>query len=65
MGHFVTCQVGSSSDLTALKHFAEDYPQAKRYLVYRGEDRLSRDGVLCIPAERFLLDLKPAGFPSY
>lgn len=51
-------------DLTALKHFAEDYPQAKRYLLYRGEDRLSRDGVLCVPVERFLLDLKPGEFPE-
>jgi predicted AAA+ superfamily ATPase len=52
------------SDLTALKHFAEDYPQAKRYLLYRGEDRLSRDGVLCVPVERFLLELKPGEFPE-
>jgi uncharacterized protein len=52
------------SDLTALKHFAEDYPQAKRYLLYRGDDRLSRDGVLCLPADQFLLDLKPGDFPE-
>lgn len=53
-----------ASDLTALKHFAEDYPQAKRYLLYRGDDRLSRDGVLCLPAEQFLLDLSPGDFPE-
>lgn len=52
------------SDLTALKHFAEDYPQAKRYMIYRGEDRIRRDGILCIPAEQFLLDLKPEDFPT-
>jgi predicted AAA+ superfamily ATPase len=40
------------SDLTGLRHFAEDYPQAKFYLLYRGDDRLSRDGVLCLPAEQ-------------
>ena len=53
-----------ANDLTALKHFAEDYPQAKRYVIYRGEDRLNRDGILCIPAERFLLELKPGDFPT-
>lgn len=53
-----------ASDLTALKHFAEDYPQAKRYLLYRGDDRLKRDGILCLPAEQFLADLKPNHFPG-
>jgi predicted AAA+ superfamily ATPase len=52
------------SDLTALKHFAEDYPQAKRYLLYRGDDRLNRDGVMCLPVEQFLLGLKPGNFPE-
>lgn len=51
-------------DQTALKHFAEDYPQAKRYLLYRGDDRLKRDGVLCMSAEEFLLALKPDNFPE-
>lgn len=51
-------------DLTALKHFATDYPQAKRYLLYRGDDRLNRDGVLCMSAEEFLLALKPGNFPE-
>jgi uncharacterized protein len=53
-----------SSDLTALKHFAEDYPQANCYLLYRGDDRLKRDGILCLPAQEFLMDLKPAHFPQ-
>ena len=53
-----------ASDLTALKHFAEDYPQAKRYLLYRGDDRLKRDGILCLPAEQFLAELKPNHFPD-
>jgi len=51
-------------DLTALKHFVEDYPQAKCYLLYRGEDRLKRDGILCLPAQEFLLQLKPDHFPE-
>jgi predicted AAA+ superfamily ATPase len=53
-----------ANDLTALKHFSEDYPQAKRYLLYRGEDRVKRDGILCLPAEQFLAELKPDKFPD-
>lgn len=53
-----------SSDLTALKHFAEDYPQAQRYLLYRGDDRLKRDGILCMPCEEFLLALRPDFIPE-
>ncbi|MGH8259340.1 MAG: hypothetical protein ACREUG_06575 [Steroidobacteraceae bacterium] len=53
-----------SRDLTALEHFAEDYPQASRYLLYRGEDRVMRNGVLCMPVEQFLMALKPGAFPE-
>jgi uncharacterized protein len=53
-----------SSDLTSLRHFAEDYPQSRRYLLYRGEDRLTRDGVLCMPCEEFLRALRPNSFPD-
>jgi uncharacterized protein len=51
-------------DLRGLKSFAEDYPKAQRYLLYRGKDRLLQDGVLCIPCEEFLLALKPDNFPA-
>ncbi|MGB6450277.1 MAG: DUF4143 domain-containing protein [Steroidobacteraceae bacterium] len=53
-----------SNDLAALKRFAEDYPQSRRYLLYRGADRLKRDGVLCMPCEEFLLALRPDSFPE-
>src|SRR6266481_8158832 len=52
-----------SEALRALKTFGEDYPQSRRYFLYRGKDRLRRDGVLCMPCEEFLLDLKPNHFP--
>ena len=52
------------ADLAALKSFAEDYPQSSRYLLYRGSDRIKRDGVLCMPCEDFLLALKPGRFPG-
>ncbi|MGH8220142.1 MAG: ATP-binding protein [Steroidobacteraceae bacterium] len=50
-------------DLTALRSFGEDYPQSRRYLLYRGKDRLKRHGVLCLPCEEFLLNLRPDQFP--
>jgi hypothetical protein len=39
--------------------FAEDYPSAKRVLVYRGDKRLRIDGVLCIPCAEFLASIVP------
>jgi predicted AAA+ superfamily ATPase len=51
-------------DLRALKAFAEDYPQSKRFLLYRGKERLMRDGILCMPSEEFLLRLHPNRFPE-
>ena len=51
-------------DLRGLKAFAEDYPQSQRYLLYRGKERLKRDGILCIPCEDFLLQLLPDRFPD-
>jgi predicted AAA+ superfamily ATPase len=50
-------------DLRGLKGFGEDYPQSRRYLLYRGKERLKRDEVLCLPCEEFLLDLCPDRFP--
>ncbi len=58
-----TRQVGPD-DLRALKAFGEDYPQSRRFLLYRGKDRLKHDGVLCLPCEEFLLDLRPDHFPE-
>ncbi|MDE2221386.1 MAG: DUF4143 domain-containing protein, partial [Gammaproteobacteria bacterium] len=52
-----------SEDLRGLKAFAEDYPQSTRYLLYRGKERLKRDGILCLPCEEFLLQLLPDRFP--
>jgi len=46
-------------DLRGLKSFAEDYPQSRRYLIYRGRERLLRDDVLCLPCAEFLAGLKP------
>lgn len=48
-----------SYDLRGLKAFGEDYPEAKRYLLYRGKMRLKIGEVLCIPCEEFFLSLVP------
>ncbi len=45
-------------DIRALKTFAEDYPEAKRILIYRGEEKLLRDGITIVPATEFLRNLK-------
>jgi len=47
------------SDLRGLRSFVADYPEAKPVILYRGEDRLMKDGVLCLPLEEFLVELKP------
>jgi predicted AAA+ superfamily ATPase len=51
-------------DLRGLRSFAEDYPRSELCLVYRGRERFRREGVLCLPAEEFLLDLRPDRFPA-
>ncbi|MGB6992008.1 MAG: AAA family ATPase [Thermoanaerobaculia bacterium] len=47
-------------DLRSLKAFREDYPECQVLLLYRGEDRLLIDNVLCMPVEEFLSHLLPA-----
>ena len=49
----------AQSDLKGLASFHEDYPQAQRLLLYRGRERLRRDGVLCLPVEEFLREVRP------
>ncbi|MFH1347570.1 MAG: ATP-binding protein [Candidatus Margulisiibacteriota bacterium] len=44
-------------DLRALKAFGADYPEAKRILLYRGKEKLMRDGILIRPCQEFLLEL--------
>jgi predicted AAA+ superfamily ATPase len=51
------------SDLRGLKSFREDYPEAELALIYRGRDRLKRDGILCLPCDTFLQSLDPGSSP--
>ncbi len=47
------------NDLTGLKHFKEDYPEAKTLLLYRGQDKLLKGDILCLPVEKFIQELRP------
>ena len=51
-------------DLRGLKSFAEDYPQSRRLFLYRGRERLLRDGIMVLPATEFLASLVPDRFPE-
>lgn len=44
-------------DLRPLKSFGEDYPEAERLLLYRGRERLLREGITIKPCEGFLKGL--------
>ena len=44
-------------DTRALRIFGEDYPEAERTLVYRGSERLKRDGFSIKPCDEFLKGL--------
>lgn len=49
----------SPKDFSSLKSFANDYPEARRILLYRGAERLFKNGVHCIPVAEFLKGLTP------
>jgi predicted AAA+ superfamily ATPase len=62
-GMFLAIEVKNAAtihpqDLRALKSFGEDYPEAKRFLIYRGKEKLIRDNITVEPASAFLLGLK-------
>jgi len=47
-------------NLTGLKTFCIDYPEATPILLYRGQERLKKDKVLCLPVDQFLRGLASA-----
>lgn len=51
-------------DLRGLRSFGEDYPESRRVLLYRGEERLMKEGILCMSCDEFLRGLRPDGFPE-
>lgn len=46
-------------DVKGLKAFLSDYPEAKALLLYRGEQKIKMDEVLCLPVNEFLRNLIP------
>jgi predicted AAA+ superfamily ATPase len=49
-----------SRDLRSLKALRDDYPECQVLFLYRGEDRLLIDDILCVPVEEFLRQLLPS-----
>ncbi|MCF6341374.1 MAG: AAA family ATPase [Bacteroidales bacterium] len=47
------------SDLKGLRAFREDYPDVDCLFIYRGTEKLMKNGILCIPAHLFLQKLVP------
>ncbi len=45
------------ADLRGLRAFGEDYPEARRTLLYRGEHAFVRDGVRVLPVETYLSEI--------
>lgn len=54
----------SSNDLKGLKSFISDYPTAIPILLYRGKDKLLKDGIQCWPVSDFLFELIPNILPT-
>ncbi|GJM06732.1 MAG: ATPase [marine bacterium B5-7] len=48
-----------SKDLRGLKNFKEDYPESTPIMLYQGDERILRDGILCMPCDEFLKQLVP------
>lgn len=47
------------ADLSGLKAFRSEYPEAETALLYRGADRKRIDSIWCIPVAEFLPGIKP------
>ncbi|MGM0366535.1 MAG: ATP-binding protein [Actinomycetota bacterium] len=47
------------NELRPLKTFCNDYPKCKPIFVYRGNEKLLIDNILCIPCDTFLKSIKP------
>jgi len=47
------------NELRSLKTFHQDYPECNPIFVYRGDEKLLIDNILCIPCETFLKSINP------
>jgi len=48
-----------NEDLKSLRAFKENYPQSSPVFIYRGKQRLLKNGIVCIPCVEFLTCLHP------
>lgn len=48
-----------SDDVQSLVSFKQDYPEAKTLLLYRGTERILKNGVLCLPCSDFFKGIYP------
>jgi predicted AAA+ superfamily ATPase len=46
-------------ELRSLRIFKKDFPESRLLFLYRGKERFKRNGILGLPCEEFLLQLKP------
>ena len=46
------------ADLKGLEAFADDYPEATLFLLYRGKEILKKGNIHCLPASLFLKEMK-------
>ena len=46
-------------DLRGLRAFKQDYPEARGCLLYRGDERVEIEDILCLPCDEFLRELVP------
>ncbi|MBN2342859.1 MAG: ATP-binding protein [Deltaproteobacteria bacterium] len=46
-------------DLSSLRAFCKDYPEALPFLLYRGNEDCTISGIRCMPVESFLTSLQP------
>ena len=44
-------------DLNSLRAFKDEYPECSAFPLYRGKERLLRNGILCVPCEEFIMEL--------
>ena len=47
-------------DLRGLRTFRADYPECEALFLYRGDESLRIDDVLCRPVQEFLENLRPS-----
>lgn len=46
-------------DTKSLRIFLQEYPEATAVLLYRGQEKIMQQAILCLPIAQFLLALKP------